>query len=186
MDINTKANVADMMATLHDLKHSNKSAKIIGSGKYHSSSTEKRALYESAIISYRRALKGDAKPRDRTNKKAWFFPEEQKTAAKAGMEIQDAEIFYIANKIIAHRACKEALLVTFPIDSDWTIQAKYIERLELMPALIQITDYYITILLRLIPEIYVTEESHIWDFSGFLRSAEVIGEVKVPLKSQKS
>jgi hypothetical protein len=154
MDINTKANVADMMAILADLQHSNDCAKIIGTGKYHEVMRIKRALYESAIISYRRALGGDAKPRlNSTNKGVWQFTLEQKNAAKAGVEIEEAEIFKIANKIVAHRACKEAREVIFPVNSDIKIQTKYKERLELMPALIQITDYYITILLRLIPEI---------------------------------
>lgn len=151
----TKGKLADMLAILADIEQAKGACEIYLSGKFDDNMRVKRALYESALISYRRALANGSTRLPFFGKKMWKFTKEQKLKINRGYKKEVEEIFDVANKCVAHRANKEARVISFPKEEgtgEFTIMAKYKERVDLIRALQVITERYWNLLLHeLIP-----------------------------------
>ncbi|CAN1577133.1 hypothetical protein MCERE19_04081 [Spirosomataceae bacterium] len=150
-----KRNIADMMAILADFEQSHDCCKIILEGTYNENMRIKRALYESALISFRRALKNGSTRRPEFGNSLWKFETENHTEAVNGMNDEKVELLKIADKCVAHRAVEEARVVEFPDDEgtgDEIVKTRYRERIDLLPNLRDITKGYIDLLqVKLIP-----------------------------------
>lgn len=150
-----KGNIADMMAILADFEQSHDCCKIILEGTYNEKMRIKRALYESALISFRRALKNGSTRRPEFGNSLWKFEDENHIEAVNGMNDEKAELLKIADKCVAHRAMEEARVVEFPNDEgtgDHIVKTRYRERIDLIPNLRDITKGYIDLLQKkLIP-----------------------------------
>lgn len=143
MEVNDKGDLADMMAILADLEQSNACAVIILQGRFKDDMRVRRALYESALISYRRAINNGSTRLPEYGLKLWKFPLKINMKAIAGLESEASEIKIVADKCIAHRANADARRVEFPSDGSSIVRTKYKERLDLMPPLQIITERYI-------------------------------------------
>ncbi len=150
-----KRNIADMMAILADFEQSHDCCKILLEGSYNDKIRIRRALYESAFISFRRALKNGSTRRPEFGSGLWKFEAENHKEAINGLNVEKDEILKIADKCVAHRAMEEARKVEFPKDEgtgEEIAKTIYIERLDLIPHLRDITKGYIDLLQkRLIP-----------------------------------
>ncbi len=152
MEANDKGALADMMAILADLEQSYACADILMQGQFKKNMRVRRALYESALISYRRAIVNGSARLPEHGSKLWKFPSKIKTQAISGLESEANEIKSVADKCIAHRANADARRVEFPHEEGTIVQTRYRERLDLMPALRTITKRYIdTLQKQLIP-----------------------------------
>lgn len=157
MQVNDKSVLADLMAILADLEQSNACADILLQGRFKDDMRVRRALYESALISYRRAFKNGSTRLPEIGAKLWKFPHNIKKMAISGYECEANEIDIVADKCIAHRANADARRVEFPGDGSAIVQTKYKERLDLMPALKKITKRYVdSLLCDLIPGCFIT------------------------------
>ena len=144
-----KGNVADMMAILSDMEQSNACCHLILNGEFNNRMRVKRALYESALISYRRALANGSTRIPSFGNKVWKFDKVHNQIALNGVEKEGKEIFELSNKCIAHRANEEARKVTLPSEDGTgteVIKTSYIEKLDLIIALNTITKRYIDLL----------------------------------------
>ena len=150
-----KRNIADMMAILADFEQSHDCCKILLEGSYNDKMRLRRALYESAFISFRRALKNGSTRRPEFGNSLWKFEADNHKEAINGLNDEKDEILKIADKCIAHRAMEEARKVEFPKDEgtgEKIARTRYRERLDLIPHLRDITKGYIDLLLKkLIP-----------------------------------
>ena len=144
-----------MMAILADFEQSHDCCKIILEGTYNKNIRIKRALYESALISFRRALTSSSTRRPEFGNSLWKFEAENHTEAVNGMNDAKVELLKIADKCVAHRSNKEARVVEFPDDEgtgDEIVKTTYRERIDLLPNLRNITKGYIDLLQKkLIP-----------------------------------
>jgi hypothetical protein len=143
MEVINKGDLADMVAILADLDQSNACADIILQGRFKEDMRVRRALYESALISYRRAINSGSTRLPEHGSKLWKFPQNIIMKAISGLETEANDIKIVADKCIAHRANADARRVEFPCDGSSIVRTIYKERLDLMPALQTITKRYI-------------------------------------------
>lgn len=146
MEVDEKGALADMMAILADLEQSNSCANIILQGRFKEDMRVRRSLYESALISYRRAINSGSTRLPELGSKLWKFPPKIYIRAICGLENEAHDIKIVADKCIAHRANADARRVEFPHDGSCIVRTIYKERLDLMPALQTITNRYINFL----------------------------------------
>ena len=151
-----KKNIADMMAILADFEQSHDCCKILLEGSYNDKMRIKRALYESALISFRRGLKNGSTRRPDFGNNLWKFSNEDHEKAVNGLLKIKNELLELSDKCIAHRAMEEARRVEFPKDEgtgEHIVQTRYTERIDLIPYLQKITKGYIDLLQKvLIPQ----------------------------------
>lgn len=121
-----KPHFADMMAILADLEQSHDCAEIYLSGEYNSKMRVRRALYESAFISFRRAL-GTGTSRYKGSGSTWI--------PNSIHSLLEKEIKNHVDKVIAHRACKAARRVEFDDHESEFVTTKYSERIDLLEKL---------------------------------------------------
>jgi hypothetical protein len=143
IEVIQKGVLADMMAILADLEQSHDCADILLHGQFNANMRVRRALYESALISYRRAIFNSSTRLPEYGSKLWKFPQNIKIRVISGLESEADQIKIIADKCIAHRANADARRVEFPIKGGDIVKTVYYERLELIPALHEITKRYI-------------------------------------------
>jgi hypothetical protein len=122
MEVNNKGDLADMMAILADLEQSNACVDIILQGRFKDDMRVRRALYESALISFRRAINGGSTRWPEHGLKLWKFPLEINMKAIAGLESEASEIKIVVDKCIAHRANADARRVEFPCDGSFIVR----------------------------------------------------------------
>ena len=150
-----KRNLADMCAILADLEQSRDCCEILISGTYKDSMRVRRALYESAFISFRRALINGSTRRPEFGNAMWGFNKQDHIEVTKGLDNFKKEILEVANKCVAHRALKVARIVEFPRDENTgneLVKTRYIERNDLLVHIKEITNRYIKLLLeKLIP-----------------------------------
>lgn len=138
------ADLADVMSILADLEQTRDCARLIISKEYSSVMRIQRALYESALISYRRAFNGaSTRLPDKNRKKVWRFTSQHHQIARDGLTSDHEKLIAIANQCVAHRASADARKIEVPkTEGKPIIITKYTEHLHLIPSLEIITERY--------------------------------------------
>ena len=155
-DSNEAADCADMVAIQQDVEQSLAAAGIFLSGRFDDGGEDNRrvrhALYESALISYRRAFDTGSSRHPRQNGGTWRIPKAQLAAQIGARNDDHKEILRLAGKCIAHRSCKDAGQVEiFDVESDRTrILYRKLENPEIMTALTEILEGVKMLLLSLV------------------------------------
>ena len=156
-DVNSElhANLADVMSILADLEQARDCAKLINYKEYSAVMRVQRALYESALISYRRAF-NNASTRlpSETRKKVWRFTEAHHLTAREGLTSDHKKLISIADQSIAHRASADARRIEIPKKEGAPLLiTKYTEQLHLIKSLEKLAERYCKLIIeKIIPE----------------------------------
>ena len=149
------AHAADIMAILNDVAQSQEASKLYLSGSFDGDGENmriRRSLYESSLISFRRAFKnGSSRIPGPSGRATWRFPEDL-----IGDYQEDYnELIRLGDKTVAHRASPEAGQAEFvknePAGQPF-LQIKYSERADMLARLLVITERIKQILLRELSE----------------------------------
>jgi len=139
------AECADMMAILEDVSQAHVAARIYLSGKYAGDGDNMRtrkALYESALISLRRALKNGAARLPGSGRQCWQIPNDELEKLVGNDKELFEEALNLADKCVAHRVRSEAGLAQVVAGAPQGkpgVQLKFSERVEVFPAVQRVT-----------------------------------------------
>jgi len=154
--VDDEKSLADMLAINADFEQARDCAEIYLSGEFKGRMRVQRALYESALISYRRGLKNGS---SRRTGPTWRIPKEVKKRALTDLEDKESEILFVAEKCVAHRATNEAREVDVLPGGDTIAATRYRERTDLVLALRTIATRYISIIqTELVPSVVTLEQ----------------------------
>lgn len=143
LETDDAATLADILAILADVEQSNRAANLLVSGNHDPQVTVSRALYESALISYRRALVNRAtRISGSGGRERWRIPSEDFNKVIGDQTDEQKEILRVADKCVAHCTIPDARRVEVVENEpagEPMAQTKYKQRNDLMPDLADIT-----------------------------------------------
>jgi len=152
------AECADIMAILEDISQAHDAARIYLSGKYAGDGDNMRtrkALYESALISLRRALKNGATRLPGNGRRCWQIPKDELERIVGTDKKLFDEALHLADKCVAHRVRPEAgqaQVVTGAPIGEPGVQLKFSEKAIVFPVVQRVThkirDYLMPLLVQ--------------------------------------
>lgn len=137
---------ADIVAMISDLHQSRSAAKIYLSNVYSGDGDNqivRKALYESALISFRRAF--NSGKATSPGYKRWKISDEKSADLKGNYDTEYQQIWTLSSQCIAHRVLPESgkgKVVNSSTNFGATVQVKFKENAEILPILIVLTERY--------------------------------------------
>lgn len=139
------AECADMMAILEDVSQAHDASRIYLSGKFTGEGDNMRtrkALYESSLISLRRAFKNGASRLPGDGRSCWQIPKADLDRLVGSDKVLFDEALNLADKCVAHRVRSEAgqaqVVSGAPVGKP-SVQIKYSERVAVFPVIQKVT-----------------------------------------------